>query len=477
MSTELITEEAQNLISETVKEDKHGRKNIKGRITFSTNALKTSGVLFNHAHPLDLSIIKYCFQGCPFCFATANKRANKDVIGKNEDPTDAFIKKLQKANGQGYNPEDLQEYCLRKKYPIMFSNNVDPFLPASEEQFKLGERVLEACLEYEQPLFIQTKEVYYGERVKQLLIEGQHLFHLYVSISTTEYDIAKKYETVAITPDERWKKIKELTDQGCVVTVALNPYVPEWQPDLVKYFDKVKDCGAVGVYAYPLHLSRKQKEVMPGRFEEFTQKANRYDDFFNDAKTIMEPLCKERDLLLHYPRRLPDDFYNGNAMHELEEIWNIDCHWYMEGIHEMWLEEQNPLLMTWESVDAFFSEEPYRETWEHVFNMNGFAGVLWYDNETYFKVRQALGKKNKMKNIVRFMWNNPDVIDSWMMYFFDNFQLIDKTDCEKGEHETVTDDNGDMLYVYDPTWKEDPWFWDQSSPAAEGIEFVEISAE
>jgi DNA repair photolyase len=250
----MIPEQSQNLIDETVSMADATAK-LQGKVTFVNNPVKIFGILFNHAFPLDLSITKYCFQGCPFCFATANKRFKKDVIGKTEDPTDHFMRLLQKANGQGYEAQNLAEYAVRNKYPIIFSNNVDPFMPASESKFKLGERVLEACIEHKQPLFIQTKEVYYGDRVRELLIKGKDLFQVYVSLSTLDYETAKRYETVAITPDERLKRIKDLTSQGVQVVVACNPYVPEWMGNMKVFAQAVKDSGATGIFTYPHHSS------------------------------------------------------------------------------------------------------------------------------------------------------------------------------------------------------------------------------
>jgi DNA repair photolyase len=461
MNEQLITDSAQKLIDETTVQ-KGPKKNVSGRVTFVGNPLKVFGVLFNHAYPLDLSITKYCFQGCPFCFATANKRATGDVIGKNEDPTSLFIRRLQKANGQGYNPESLIEYCLRNKYPIVFSNNVDPFMPASEHQFKLGERVLEACLEFRQPLWVQTKEVYYGERVKELLIQGKDIFHLYVSISTLDYEKAKRYETVAVTPQQRLERIREMTDAGMTATVALNPYCPEWQPDLAAYFDAVKACGAKGVYTDLLHFTPNQKKVMPKRFAEFTEKSNRYMDFDADVK-IMEKLCAERGLKLHYTRRLPDDFYNGNALYKDEQLWPIDARKVMERVHQVWDQEKSPVLITWKDVNDYF-EKFHKETWNHIFNMNEFAGVLWTDNEKFFQVKNALGPRNKMKNICRFIWNNPELQDHLFSFYTDVYQLVDSEGEEDGTPEIVTDDSDDLICVYAPGYTKDAYSFDQNDP-------------
>jgi len=465
---ETINQAAQDLIDETTIQ-KGEKKKLQGRVTFSSNPIKTFGVLFNHIFPIDISIVKYCFQGCPWCFATANKRATGDVIGKNVDPSDIVFKKIQKANGQGYDPLSLQEWCIRRKYPMVFSNNVDPFLPASEAQFKLGERMLRMALDYKQKLFIQTKEVYYGKAVKDLLIEGKDLFQLYVSLSTLDYDTAKKYETVAVTPQQRLERIREMADAGLRVTVALNPYVPEWQPDLRKYFEAVKAAGAYGVYAYPLHLTAPQKKVMPKRMGQFINMANRYNDFYEDTK-LMEKICSEINLKLHYPRRMPDDFYNGNGLWADEGVWPIDPQRFMESVHEIWAEEKNmPVVIEWKDIDAHFKQF---EEWEHVFKLNDFAGVLWTDNENYFQVRSALGDKNKMKNIVRFIWNNPETQDMFLSFYNTCFVLVDGAGNNENEVDYVLDDNGDLIYAYDPTYTKDGWYMDQNDPSIPG--FIEM---
>lgn len=457
-----IPSSAQQLIDETAKD------RTVGKVTFVGNPIKTFGIIFNHAYPLDVSITKYCFQGCPFCFATSNKRAVGDVIGKIEDPTDAFIRKLEKANSQGYDPSSLQEWCMHQKYPVVFSNNVDPFMPASEAKYKIGERVLEACLRNRQPLFVQTKEVFYGDRVRDLLVEGKDLFHLYVSISTLDYEMAKRYETVAVTPAQRLERIKYLTDRGVKATVALNPYVPEWQPDLRAYFQAVKDCGASGVYTYPLHLTSSQKKVMPKRMGNFINQSNRYDEFYEDCQ-LMETLCKELGLGLHYPRRMPDNYYNGDAMWGLGKIWPIDPQHFLEKVHKIWLEEKEPVAIQWKDIDAYYSQFP---EWENVFRMGELAGVMWTDNQTYFHVRNALGPKNKMKNIVRYIWNNPEEQDHFMSFYRTVFLLGDSEGLDKKEIELVRDDQQDLIYIYDPSYKRDPFYVDQAEKDFKG--FIEL---
>lgn len=394
------------------------------------------------------------------CFATTNKRANNDVIGTLEDPTDMVIRKIQKANGQGYESTDLLEWCLHHKYPIIFSNNVDPFMPASEAGWKLGERILRACLEHRQPLFIQTKEVY-TRNVRDLIIEGRDIFNLYVSISTLDFETAKRYETVTPPPAERFRRIRDLVDHGVKVCVALNPYVPEWQPDLRAYFQAVKDSGARGVFTYPLHFTEKQKRFVPNSFGAFKgEKCNRYLEFYDDTR-LMETLAQEMGLGLHYPRRVPNDFYDGNAAGL--KLWPIEAQPVVEMCHRVWRSEKLPVKLTWADVDAYYARFP---EWDQIFKIGCFAGILWYDTATYNSVRAALGGKNRLKNIVRYIFNHPEQQDHFLSFYYDFFPLVDSQGCEANEVDYIEDDQGDLVWIYDPGHRQDGFHWDQADPNA-----------
>jgi len=456
---------------EQIVSQKEALARTKGRVTFVKNPIKPFGILFNHGFPLDLSIIKMCFQGCPFCFAVNNRKAANNMIGELKDPTDQYIKLLQKANGQGYNPLNFIEYCIHNKFPIIFSNNVDPFLPASEERYKLGERVLRVSLEYGQKLFIQTKEVYHGEAVKKLIIEGKDLFQMYVSISTLDYEMAKKYETVSISPADRLRKIEELSNEGVQVTAALNPYVPEWQPNLRTYFQTIKDAGCTGVFTYPLHLTPKQQKVTPKSFEPFTKRTWRFDEFAESCK-IMEILAKELELGLYYPnRKIFDGYYKGCTAFNADSFWPIDGHWLREKICEAWDEEKNPIMITWDMCDKFYSQFP---AWKHVLNISSIESVIAYDTEVHRQVKHSLGDKNSIKNIVRLIWNNPFTFETFINVANDVYLLAEDDFDDKDEAIPCYDDNNNLIYVYDPSYNYDAIYWLQNNKLASENELTEI---
>lgn len=442
--------------TETQAEPKISRN---AKVTFVGNPLKVLGIIFNHSHPLDLSITKYCYQNCSFCFANLNRKAIDDVIGKNEDPTDMFLRMLDKANGPGYNPQNIKEWCLHHKYPVVFSNNVDPFMPESEIQFRLGERVLEACLLHNQKLYIQTKEVYPNEKVRELLIKGKDLFQVYVSISTLDYATAKKYETIRVTPEQRLQRIRDLSDHGVNCVIALNPYVPEWQPDLRSYFKAAAASGAKWVMADPLHFSSSQKKAASKeRLGNFLDRKTADAQFPEDCK-IMEKAAKEFGIGFATARGVGD---NGTEIAEMwpneTDVWPIDAEGLFNEIHEIWEEEKTPVQVTWADVDAYYSR--FKE-WRSVFNLNEFAGVLWTDNESYFMVKSTLGAKNTIRNIVRLAWNNPEKMDMFQTFYNEVYLLVDSEGCEGDKVDDVYDDNGDLMYVYDPLLNHEETLWDQ----------------
>lgn len=445
---------------------------LDAKVTFVGNPLKLSGMLFNHTFPLDLSITKYCFQNCPFCFSNLNRKANDEVVGKTEDPTDSFLRLMFKAGGQGFDSQNIIEWCLNKKYPVVFSNNVDPFMPASEAQFKLGERVLRACLESRQPLFIQTKEVYTNDTIKDLLIQGKDLFRVYVSISTLDYETAKKHETIAITPEERLKRIKVLSDAGVKCIVALNPYMSDWQPNLDAYFKAAKEAGAVAVYTDVLHFSQTQKKVVSkAKLGQFIEKSNDYASFFEDVK-LMKVLAKKYDLALGWNGSIEDSAYKESFFGSWkEQVWPIHAEGLIEKIHSIWLEEKAPIVITWPAIDAYFSKFP---EWNNIFRVNGFAGLMWLDNESYFQAKSALGAKNKLKNIIRFLWNK-DQMDTKFLFKYENmFLMADSEGSKEDEIEILRDDADDQILVYDPNYKGDPLYFDQSSDYASKVETIDL---
>ena len=405
------------------------------------------------------------------CFANLNRKASQTVIGSTDDPTDAVIKKIQKAHSPGYDPTKLSEWALHNRIGFYFSNNVDPFMPDSEVQFRLGERILRTLLEYRQPAFVMTKEVY-TPNVRDLLIEGKDIFSLYVSISTIDNATAKRFETITPTPAERLRRVEDLAKHGVKVCVALNPYVPAWQPDLHAYFAAVRDAGAVGVYVDPLHITEKQRSVAPERLGQWRDNkdfTNRYIDFLNEEVPLLEAMAKYYGLKLHHMGRSDDDFYGGNALGI--KIWPFDPHHFVKQVLEPAYNDEGkvlPVLVRWKDVDEFYAKKD--PAWNQVFRFDEFGDVLYLCGARDI-ARRDLGTKNTMRNIHRWIFNNFWQMSRDIYFHYYCHPLGDTVDGNE-EGDFCTDDNGDVCYIFDPEMDINGDFVDQADPDFPG--YIEL---
>ncbi|MGZ3773024.1 MAG: hypothetical protein ACXVCY_04560 [Pseudobdellovibrionaceae bacterium] len=433
---------------------------IKNKVTFPNNPIKVIQIAFNNAFPIDITTCKVCPQGCPFCFNTLNAKANKSTVGNTENTSQIVIKQIQKAHGPGYNPENFLETCIRNRYPMVFSNNIDPMLPALEEQYKSTSKILEACLEHKQPLRIQTKEVYWGERQRELLIAGKDIFSMYVSISSLDYDKAKKFETVAVTPKQRLKRIYDLSKNGVKTCVALNPYIPELVPNLKEFFQAVKDCGAVGVYTHPLNFSDKQRKVLPDSYV-YKNLPNRHDDWY-DTLPLMRKLCDDLGLKLHAhqtPYWSDPDFVNGWCL-DSEQTFDFNTIFFHNTVAEVFEEEKKPIEIYWEDYDKFYNNlNP--KMWNQVFRIDELGRILCTTNDKIDRVNSQLGKKNTLRNIVKYMWNNPDESQNLLFYYF-GYRIQVEVDAETDDFTPQVDEEGNLIYVFDGDYRNGGTIYDIS---------------
>lgn len=424
-------------------------KNINAKVTFLPTPVKPIQMFLAHPYPLDLSIAKYCFMGCPYCFTNLNKKANKDTLGEIEDSTDIFLKKLQKANSPGYDPEDFVEYCLHHKYPIAYSNNNEPFMPALEHKYKSGERILRACLEYGQRLYIQTKMVYPNDTVKDLIIAGKDIFQVYCTITSLDDEKSLKGDATQTSATERFEKIEQLTSKGVHAVVACNPYIDELAGPLDKFFKRAKEAGFNGCYIYPLHFTKKQYKEVPESFP-YKEKGGEsgYDDFdliLPDIKKIAESM--NFNLAYHHDASTWGPYYKGNSRFKSEEMWPIDACRLLWQAYKTQIENDSPVLIEWKMVDFFFSQYP---VWDHVFNTTAFDNALCNSTEMHRMFRQTIGKRNKLKNIARFIFNYPHEFETDFIHHDRHVHLLTDTDPDDPkDYVFCEDDDDNFVYIFD----------------------------
>jgi DNA repair photolyase len=415
-----------------------------GRVTFAADPIKPFGQMFQKLTPLDFSPYKICFAGCRYCFAVLNRKSAGTVVGEKEPNIDDMIKLFDKVESDGYDPENATEWCLQRRFPIIMSNNVEPFFPPAEAKWKTGERILTRCLEGGFQLRIQTKEVFTSKTMRDLIIKGKDQFLVYVTVTSHDDDISKKFETNCIAPSERFRRIKQLTDCGVKVIVGLNPYVPEWVNPRV-FFKMVQDAGVTSVMSECLHFSVKQAKIIDSVMR--TVKANRYSEFLNEEVKILEPMAKEYGIEFYWNLKTSLDFYDGITLDGSSKInmFPFSSYWLKIFCHQYSIDNENqPVLVTWSDVDNFYSAQD--EDWNHVLKISSIGSILAFDSKGHKQVSNSLGQKNSIKNIVRYLWNSPDDVGFCGGYLA---SLVDSAGRKDGKADYVLDENGDKVYIYD----------------------------
>lgn len=152
---------------------------------------------------------------------------------------------------------------LQMRYPILFSNKVDPFALSNYQQ---SIPILETLTELGIPVAYQTRGGT-GASAEALneALEWLAPAVWYVSFNTLNDDLRRQLEPGTGTIEYRLELLTRLREAGHRVVVGLNPYVPEWMPHPRLFLEAMKAAGAEGVWMDALHLNRDQIEAMPER--------------------------------------------------------------------------------------------------------------------------------------------------------------------------------------------------------------------
>jgi DNA repair photolyase len=181
-----------------------------------------------------------CEHGCIYCYA----RNSHEYLGFSAG-LDFERKIIVKKNA----PQLLRKFLMNPKWeckPISISGNTDCYQPA-EQQFRLTRKLLEVCLEFNQPVGLITKNA--GMlRDKDIIkkLSDKNLISILVTITTLDEDLRQKMEPRTTTAKQRFRLIKELSDEGVRMGVMLGPMIPGLnEHDMQKIMKKAAECGAV----------------------------------------------------------------------------------------------------------------------------------------------------------------------------------------------------------------------------------------
>lgn len=161
-----------------------------------------------------------CEHGCIYCYA----RNAHEYLGYSAG-LDFEQKIIVKKNA----PQLLRKFLMRPDWsckPISISGNTDCYQPA-EQHYRLTRRLLEVCLEFNQPVGLITKNA--GMlRDKDIIgkLAEKKLIAILVSITSTDELLRQKMEPRTTTANRRFQLIRELSGAGVRMGVMLGPMIP-----------------------------------------------------------------------------------------------------------------------------------------------------------------------------------------------------------------------------------------------------------
>ena len=203
-----------------------------------------------------LNVYRGCEHGCAYCYA----RPFHEYLGYSPG-LDFETKIIVKYNA----PELLRQELASPKWKpqcLAMSGVTDCYQPA-ERKLQLTRRVLEALLEFRNPVGIVTKNHLVTRDVDLLAqLAKFNAAVVYVSITTLDAELTRKLEPRASLPKMRVAAIKTLTAAGVPVGVMLAPMIPGLNDhEMPKIIAVAAEAGATSAGLIPLRLPFAVKHI------------------------------------------------------------------------------------------------------------------------------------------------------------------------------------------------------------------------
>jgi len=180
------------------------------------------------------------------------------------DGAKRFTGLLEKAFGTKYRDTDFVQFCLHNQFPMIVSNNSDPFTHL-EAEYGYTRQYLDALASVDIPVCVLTKleaapKIDFDDYVS--LLRRFKRVWVEVTLTTLDDDVARRWEPNAPPPSERLQYMKRLADAGIWVHANCVPYIPgesfqgpHDDPDTYKdYMDACSAAGVKGVFQSCLQL-------------------------------------------------------------------------------------------------------------------------------------------------------------------------------------------------------------------------------
>lgn len=192
----------------------------------------------------------YCSHNCSYCFANINNPKRK-----------LDIKAVTSQLKNYKNRNDLPSYFLREKYPLLISNNIDPF---SKSNQPFVSDLIYQLQDIGVPVALATRGGIGWQDISKNITPSVW----YVSIPYQNDELRQKYEPQAPSVDERYQLIETIIKQGHKVILSINPFNPLFAPNPIEIIQKAEKLGVKSVIVNKLHLTPiQQSNLIPSHKE------------------------------------------------------------------------------------------------------------------------------------------------------------------------------------------------------------------
>ncbi len=198
----------------------------------------------------NMNIYKGCCHGCIYCDSRSScyQIVDFDRVRIKENAIEIIRKELQ---------------SKRKKGVIGTGAMSDPYNPF-EGKYKLTRQALKLIDEYRFGIGIATKSNLITRDIDLLKrIQSHSPMIVKMTITTFDDKLCKKIEKNICTSNERFKAIKELSDNNIYTGVLLMPLLPfinDNEENIKNIIRKAYECGAKFVFTYGLGVTLRKNQ-------------------------------------------------------------------------------------------------------------------------------------------------------------------------------------------------------------------------
>lgn len=376
-------------------------------------------------HPVPLHFGgNLCSHNCWYCFSNLNKPDRRADFGS--------LNRAVKNVLAGKDTKSISERLLRDGYPVLFSNDADPFSKSNTEQFH---QVLDLLQQINVPVSIQTR----GGKGALEFMQSYLPTIVYISVTSDDNDIINRNEPGAPGFEERKELLLAAKKAGHFVVVGMNPFYMEWWQDAHEFVDWLAANGLNRVWSGDLHLSHMQVANIPSRRRETHAADIKY------GMMRKKPDGLASSLVIDYAKDIGVNFFNGFAS-ELGNFWGgadsvtgfklfptVECfkhHLYTEN-------DGNACAFRFDYFDKFVNKIPEHRSSQFKEYLNSFGRAV-----------RSSGSETKavsLREVLDWIWN---VLAYPTIMRQDEFYIA--TEGDNKNSPILTDDEGRDIFIYAP---------------------------